>query len=222
MKVIFFVLGIIVGLMLQKPAHAEISAFLGIAQFRMPENGVYWNDNQSYDKRMTPPVGGLRWDSKHWAVQYTAFGRVETNALAVTYDAPHPGGFDGSNSTCTGPCAPLARWKMWSDVQCVAGLYKHKLSARWSIEGGANLCEVRTNGYVHYTDPSQLQPDYHYREGRSLSLGPVVGLQYRVGNDLHIMAQYMRIEGRATDGGNGTPANFGPDAQWILAMRQSF
>jgi hypothetical protein len=199
-------------------AHAELSAFLGVAQFRMPENGVYWNDNQSYDKRMTPPVGGLRWDSQEWAVQYTAFGRVEIDAMAVTYDAPHPGGFDGSNSTCVGKCAPSARWKVHSDVHCLAGLRKF-VSGNWTYELGANLCEIRTNGHVHYTDLSQLQPDYHYPESVRLSLGPVVGVQYRVGESTQIMAQYMRIEGQ---GHTATPEAFGCAGQWLIAVRQSF
>lgn len=197
----------------------EVSIVGGVARADKPDDGIYYNSNQPHDVRLTPPFIGLRYDADWWAVQYTAFGTFETNAVAVTADAPAQGGYIANTGTCVGgTCAPTARWKMYSDVQCLAGLLKYRWTQDVTLEGGVNLCEIKTWGHVEYSPPDP-QPWYNYPHGRTLDLGPVIGLQYRVDNEWAVLAQYMRIEGRGDNGGNGTPANFREHGTWLLGLK---
>jgi hypothetical protein len=155
----------------------EYTVMGGVSVFKMPGNGTYWNNNQPYDKDMTPAAFALRYDSGKegysWALQYTHFGEVKLDALAVSTDEPYQGGFVPGNSTCVGKCAPLYRWKMRSDAQSIA-LIGIKNVGAWSFEAGLNLYEVKTSGNV---------PDipYDYPEARYLDVLPMFGIGYRSG-----------------------------------------
>jgi hypothetical protein len=172
----------------------EYTVMGGVSIFKEPGNGTYWNNNQPYDKDMTPEAFALRYDSDKkegysWGVQYTHFGLVKMDAMAVLTDEPYPGGFIPGNSLCTGPCAPLRRWRMHSDAQSIA-LIGVKHVGNWSFEVGLNLYEVKTGGDVHSPNyvlqngswvsaPGNF--DYNYPEARYLDVMPMFGIGYRSG-----------------------------------------
>lgn len=171
----------------------------GVSKFQAPGTGTYWNHNQAHDNFMTPAAVGLRYETERsgsisYAVQYTHFGAVTIDALAVLTDAPFPGGFDPETGGCTGPCAPLRRWKMRSDPQSVA-VTMSKHFGKWSLEAGLNLYEVKTSGVVTETPESaaygiaypkhdlgvSADGQYHYPDARFLYLMPMLGIAYRDG-----------------------------------------
>jgi len=181
-------------------AHAgEFTIMGGASMFKAPDTGTYWNANQEHDTFMTPAAVGLRWDtdkqgSISYGIQYTHFGEVKIDALAVLTDAPFPGGYDGTTGLCTGPCAPLRRWRMNSEVQSVAFIVT-KHYDKWSIEVGANLYEAKTDGNVIETRESEdygfAHPVfnlgtngkgyYQYPSARFLYIMPMFGVGYRDG-----------------------------------------
>jgi hypothetical protein len=157
----------------------EFTVMGGVSMFRPPDSGTYWNNNQAYDNFMTPAAVGLRYDtttsgSISYGVQYTHFGEVKMDALAVSAEPPTIGGYDPSTGSCVGgTCAPLRRWRMHSDTQSIA-LIATKHYGNWSVEGGINVYEVKTGGNV---------PDlnYQYPDARFLYATPMFGGAYRSG-----------------------------------------
>lgn len=204
----------------------EFTALGGVAHFNKPHDGIYWNHNQPHDVRMTTPAFGLRydtermWGSYSFGVQYTNFGTVKMDARAVTKDAPEAGGYIQDAGTCVGTCAPLARWKMQTDVQSVAFIgTKHW--GRWSLEFGANVFETKTSGYVHEYDNNPAGR-FNYSSSRYLGVGPVAGVAYRSGA-WSVRAQLWRMEGRAITGDSkSAPAAMNENYQATLMVGYTF
>lgn len=204
-------------------AHSQVSILAGVARFNKPSDGVYWNMNQPHDAFMTPAVLGLRYDtarrgSYSLALQYTHFGTVKMDALAVTTDAPYQGGYIADTGTCVGTCAELARWKMESETQSIA-LIGVKHFGAWSFEAGLNVYEIRTKGHVENLDGSFR---FQYKEGRALDYGPMFGVAYSNGPWAGRF-QVWRMEGKGhTDDGYYPPATFREDYQLTATVGYTF
>lgn len=189
----------------------------GAAFFQPPQSGIYWNDNQPHDNFVTPAAWAIRfdtapvWGAWNAAVQYTNFGTVKINSLAVTADAPQQGGYDPNTGGCVGPCAPLARWKMESEVQSIAFMGVRRFN-RWTLEAGLNVYEVKTRGDVLYKNGSS----YTYPSARFLDVGPMAGVGYQSG-PWSVHAQLWRMEAKGD-----TPGAFNEKYQWTLMAGYSF
>jgi len=195
----------------------------GVARFNQPHDGIYWNHNQPHDHRMLTPAFGLRydtgriWEDYSFGVQYTNFGTVTMNSLAVTTDAPYEGGYIPGAGTCVGTCAALARWKMKTETQSVAFIGARHWG-RWSLEIGANVFETRTSGYVDYTDGTT----YRYSHTNFVDVGPMAGAAYRRG-PWSVRAQLWRMEGRTIKGQkDSAPAAFNENFQATLMVGYTF
>lgn len=216
-RFIYFLLGVLVGAMLTSHCRAQVSIMGGVAKFEKPHDGIYWNHNQSHDMELTPPVWGARYDWDNWAIQYTNFGTVRTNALAVSEDAPRPGGYIGGTGQCVGTCAPLWRWKMESETQSLAFIRKWKFG-NWIPEIGLNVFEIKTKGY--FADGNVIMNTY--KPARWLDVGPMAGIAYKVNDRFSIHYQIWRMEGKGTDNGNHPPPNFNESHQQTLMASWSF
>jgi len=175
-----YIVAIILALCSISSRAGDFTVMGGMSHFTAPDSGTYWNNNQPYDNFMNPAAFGLRYDtdtkdSWSFGIQYTHFGEVKMDALAVLTDAPYPGGYDPATGGCTGgECKPLRRWRMRSDAQSLAFIgAKH--FTRWSLEGGLNIYEVKTAGNVLDTDGSSF---YKYKEARYLDVLPMFGVGY--------------------------------------------
>lgn len=211
------VLSCVVALGSEKCSGAELTVMAGFAQFEPPSDGVYWNVNQPHDMTLTPAAAAIRYDSGAFALQYTYFGTVKVDALAVSVDAPDPGGYVRGEGRCIGTCAPLARWKMQTETQSVALIYVKRFGP-WSVEGGANLYETRTKGHVEHLNGAV----WNYKEGRYLDVGPMAGLGYQ-GGPWSVRFQIWRMEGKGTPGdGAIPPAAFSQNYQATLMAGYSF
>jgi len=216
----FFVMALLVPLSVLS---GDFTIMGGVAQFNSPHDGIYWNKNQPHDHQMTPLVFALRYDVKgliegySFGVQYTNFGEVKTDSVAVTKDAPEAGGYDPATGSCVGACAVTARWKMKSETQSVAFIgTKH--FGQWSLEGGLNVFEVKTRGAVEYQDGST----FNYTPTRYLGVGPMAGVGYRSGNWITKL-QLWRMEGRAVSGeGKSAPAAYKEDYQVTVMVGYQF
>lgn len=191
----------------------EFTLMAGAAFFQPPQDGTYWNVNQSHDNFMTPAAYGVRYDSGTIAVQYTNFGKVQTNAMAVTTDWPYPGGYDPNTQDCHGTCKPLARWKMQSETQSVAIMVVKRMG-NWSLEAGVNVYEVKTMGHVEYSDGSTFK----YKTARYLDVGPMAGVGYKKGA-WSVRAQLWFMEGKGDpNDGYVPPGDFNASYQWSLLV----
>lgn len=156
----------------------------GVTKHGAPPDGTYWNANQPHDFKLTTPSVGIRWDSERmayntsFAVQYTYHGTAKTDALAVSVDAPHPGGYiQGSGGQCVGTCADLAQWKMRTRTQGVT-FTGSKHWGKWSIEAGLNVYNTVTSGTVNYQNGTQ----YHYATHNYIGIGELFGVMYQDGD----------------------------------------
>lgn len=180
-------------------ARANVTLLGGVSVFQKPSDGLYWNHNQQNSFDLNPLAAGIRWDSKrsgNWSVgvQYTHFGEMRVNALAVSQDAPEAGGYVPNEGTCTGPCAELARWKMTTETQSVAFILTRHVG-NWSFDVGANVYETHTKGHVVFENSgSWIWP---YKEGRWLDVSPMAGVTYQHG-PWSARFQYWRMEGRGS------------------------
>lgn len=173
------------------------SILAGATKFGQPSDGVYWNINQENDRKLEDKALGLRWDSERlrWntsiAVQYTHFGKATVNALAVTRDAPDPGGYlADTGGQCVGTCAPLAQWIMKSKAQSLAFIgSKHFWGL--SIEAGLNVYEAKTSGRVIFENGRI----WHYTSQRYLGLDQMLGLSYKFGNNVTLRYQAWFMDG---------------------------
>lgn len=169
----------------------------GMTKFGGPPDGVYWNVGKDNARKLERPAIGLRWDSERlrwntsFAVQYTYFGTATVNALAVTVDAPDPGGYlANTGGQCVGTCAPLARWVMKSRAQSIAFIgAKH--FGDWSLEGGLNVYETKTSGRVIY----QSGRVWNYKDQRYLGIDSMFGVGYRVSKNVMVRYQVWYLDG---------------------------
>lgn len=175
--------------------NGDITLMGGLAHFLKQDDGTYWNRNQPADIQLMSPAAGVRYDSGWMAVQYTYFGMARVSALAVTLDAPHPGGYDRIAGACVGTCAELARWKVETETQSLAVIGVKRWGG-WSVEGGVNIFEARTKANVVNTDGSLR---FQYKENRYLDYGPMFGFAYQSG-PWSLRAQFWKMEGRSKPG----------------------
>lgn len=188
-------------LLLALPAFAgEFSLLAGATRFGEPSDGTYWNKNQQHDfSGLNQIAYGARWESDRLpfntaiSVQYTNFGESKTNALAVTVDAPYPGGYiPESGGQCVGTCAPLARWVMRGEAQSVS-LGINKYFGNFGIEWAAAFSETRTTGYVDNLDGSRR---YTYASGHGLEMNEMFGVSYHKG-PWSVRLQSWKLMGRS-------------------------
>jgi len=215
----------IIAMLAATAANAQWSVMGGMSKFEKPHDGIYWNHNQHYEMDMTPPAGAIRYDWTRWAIQYTWFGEVKTDGWAVSEDAPRPGGYIEGTGGCVGTCAELWRWKMQSETQSIAVLYKWPFENGFTFEAGVNLFEIRVKGHFEYPYRSPSENGINtYNEGRYLDVGPVVGLSYRSG-DWSMHWQVWRMEGHVNNGRNGaadTPPNWHEKYQQTFLLARRF
>jgi len=175
----------------------DFSLLAGIAKVGSPDDGTYWNRNQQHTIKLTNPVVGVRYDTTPspggWgvAVQAVHYGAQSIDAMAVTMDAPHAGGYDPKTGGCVGACAPLARWVMQSETSALSVLAT-KHWGKWSAGIGLNVFEVKTSGYVEFESGSV----WRYPSVRYLDVGPIVEVGYSIDKRLTLRGQAMAMEGR--------------------------
>lgn len=201
----------------------DFTVLAGVAKFNQPHDGIYWNKNQPHDHRMNTPVFGLRydtgrkWDVYSFGVQYTHFGNVQMDSMAVTKDAPDDGGYIPNTGTCVGTCAPLARWRMNTWTESISFIGTRHWGA-WSVDVGLNLYETKTRGYVNYGDTST----FLYANTNHTDVGPMFGVTYRNGV-WSLRWQLWRMEGRAITGAShSAPAAFNENYQTTLLVGRTF
>jgi hypothetical protein len=193
----------------------EFTVMGGASFFRPPETGTYWNNNQSYVNNFTPLAYALRYDmaqkdSYSLGVQYTNFGEVTMDDMAVSVDGPATGGYLPATGGCVGPCASLYRFRMKSSAQSVAMLaVKHW--GNWSLEGGVNIYEVKTSG-IATAGPTLI---YRFPDTTFVYAMPVLGAAYRQG------PWSVRVQIWWMPSPNDTPGAFTEDAQPTLLIGYS-
>jgi hypothetical protein len=195
---------------------AEVTIMGGVFFGRPPETGTYWNsNNDQYVNNMTPPAFALRYDTDKrngwsYGVQYTHFGTVRMDAMAVGADAPEPGGYIPETGGCVGPCRPLFRWRMESETKGISAIMTRHFND-WSFEGGLNIYEAKTKG--NWTGHGGR---YDYPNTTYLGIMPMLGGTYTDGKlSLHAQVWWMPTPG-------WTPAAFTEDAQMTLLVGYSF
>lgn len=197
----------------------EFTILGGLAKFVPQDDGTYWNRNQPSEMKLISPAAAIRYEGRSGeyglALQYTYFGVATVDALAVTKDAPDPGGYDRIAGACVGPCAELARWKVESEAQSIAiigAIYFERLM----LEAGLNLYEVRTKANVVNTNGSLR---FQYKENRFLDWGPMLGIGYFFDPSWSIRAQFWKMEGRSKPGEDEiAQAAFGAGFQTTLFL----
>ena len=215
-----FILALCVG----GQADAGVTLLGGVSVFQKPSDGVYWNHNQANSFDLNPMAAGIRWDSKrrgNWSagVQYTNFGEMRVNALAVSKDAPATGGYIADSGTCVGTCAELGRWKMTTETQSVAFILTRHVG-NWSFDVGANIYETLTKGHVIFEESGGWI--WPYKEGRWLDIGPMAGVTYQDG-PWSARFQYWRMEGRGSpDDPYIPPAAYKADHQMTFLLGYTF
>jgi hypothetical protein len=208
---------LLIALLASNAFAGEFGVMAGAWFSRPPDTGTYWNNNQSYVNNMTPASFGFRYDSDisangwSYAVQYTDFGTVTMDAMAVSHDVVDPDGYNPATGTCAITCAPSYRWVMKTKTQSVA-LIGTKHWGKWSLEGGLNLYETKTSGDV--ITPTFV---FHYPGADYMYIMPMLGAAYQFDKNwsLHSQVWWMTAPG-------DVPAAFTSDATATVHLKYNF
>lgn len=199
MKVIFFILGLIVGLMLQKPAHAvQFDIAIGQTRFQQSNDTDWWQTgpasegfSNDFNLKSTSYRIGISDNltrNVRWTAGYANLGNVSSRAVATNYDEE----YDAVHQRCVSSGCEMVTYSGKGSVDGyyltiapetkVLGVTVYGEVGAWVYFPKFSMTKSHDSGYV-----------YQVPVKNGTETGPVLGFGLRVEN-MTLAARFYKVD----------------------------